>query len=231
MTDNLMTDEQIADYERLKREEYERLAAEEQERLMREEQERLMREEQERLEAEEQAREQARLEHERFLDSFPETTVFYDGILSDGDTQWLGQYVRDPHVADMYGWIENHLDESELTKVETRYYLKGHEKPAETPEEFIARRESEIVSMVQDLIDSTAQQKRYDSGESCCSYVGDPDEEFNADAVAFQAWRGRCWRTCYNILNSVTAGTVSPEEVTNEYVLERLPTMEWPENE
>lgn len=214
MTDNVMTDEQIADYERLQREEQERLAAE--------------REEQARLEAEEQAREQARLEHERFLDSFPNTTVFYDRILSDGDAQWLGLYVRDSHVADMYGWIENHLDDSDLTKIETRYYLKGHEKPAETPEEYIARRESEIVGMVQELIDSTAQQKRYDTGESCCSYVGDPDEEFNADAVAFQAWRGRCWRTCYNILDSVKAGTVAPEVVTDEYVLERLPVMEWP---
>ena len=231
MTDNVMTDEQIADYERLKREEQERLAAEEQEILMREGQERLMREEQERFEAEEQAREQARFEHERFLDSFPETTVFYDRILSDGDTQWLGQYVRDPHVADGYGIIDNHYDESELTLVGTIYYIKGHEKPAETREEFIARRESEIVSMVQELIDSTAQQKRYDTGESCCSYVGDPDEEFNADAVAFQAWRGRCWRTCYNILNSVTAGTVPPEDVTDEYVIERLPVMEWPDYE
>lgn len=219
MTDNVMTDEQIADYERLQREEQERLAAE--------------REEQARLEAEEQAREQARLEHEKFLDSFPETTVFYDRILSDGDAQWLGLYVRDPRVADMYGLIENHMTEDELTYVPNSdscgiYYIKGHEKPAETPEQYIARRETEIVNMVQELIDSTAQQKRYDTGESCCSYVGDPDEEFNADAVAFQAWRGRCWRTCYNILNSVTAGTVPPEDVTDEYVLERLPVMEWP---
>lgn len=176
--------------------------------------------------------ERLRREHEEYLNSFPETTVFYRDLLVNGNVKSLGMATKDPHVADYYKILDNHYDESELTYIGSpecgTYYLKGHEKPAETPEEFIARRESEIVVMVQELIDSTAQQKRYDTGESCCSYVGDPDEEFNADAVAFQAWRGRCWRTCYNILNSVTAGTVPPEEVTDEYVLERLPVMEWP---
>lgn len=189
----------------------------------------LEREEQERLEEEEQRAQQLR----EFLSSFSTDTVFFDRIITDGDVQKLGGWTKDAQAAYVNGWIDNHMTEDELTYVPSSayagvYYIKGHEKPAETPEEYIARRESEIVVMVQELIDSTAQQKRYDTGESCCSYVGDPDEEFNADAVAFQAWRGRCWRTCYNILNSVKAGTVAPEDVTDEYVLERLPVMEWP---
>lgn len=190
----------------------------------------LEREEEERLEEEEQRAQQLR----EFLSSFSSDTVFFDRIIADGDVQKLGGWTKDAQAAYVNGWIDNHMTEDELTYVPSSayagvYYLKGHEKPAETPEEYIVRRESEIVVMVQELIDSTAQQKHYDTGESCCSYVGDPDEEFNADAVAFQAWRGRCWRTCYNILNSVTAGTVPPEDVTDEYVLERLPVMEWPE--
>lgn len=189
----------------------------------------LERKEQERLEEEELRAQQLR----EFLSSFSDDTVFYSEIVVHGDVQMLGTWTKDPQSAYDNGFIDNHLTENELTYVPNSvsggiYYIKGHEKPAETPEEFIARRESEIVNMVQELIDSTAQQKRYDTGESCCSYVGDPDEEFNADAVAFQAWRGRCWRTCYNILDSVTAGTVPPEDVTDEYVLERLPVMEWP---
>lgn len=163
---------------------------------------------------------------------FPDGTVFYRDLIVDGDVRKLGMATKDPKIADAYGYLDQYINESELTYVGSdgcgTYYIKGHEKPAETPDEYIARRESEIVVMVQELIDSTAQQKRYDTGESCCSYVGDPDEEFNADAVAFQAWRGRCWRTCYNILDSVKAGTVAPEDVTDEYVLERLPVMEWP---
>lgn len=190
----------------------------------------LEREEQERLEEEEQRAQQLR----EFLSSFSTDTVFFDRIITDGDVQKLGGWTKDAQAAYVNGWIDNHMTEDELTYVPSSayagvYYIKGHEKPAETPEEYIARRESEIVVMVQELIDSTAQQKHYDTGESCCSYVGDLDEEFNADAVAFQAWRGNCWRTCYNILNSVTAGTVAPEDVTDAYVIERLPVMEWPE--
>lgn len=188
----------------------------------------LEREEQERLEEEQRAQALREL-----LSSFSADTVFYNEIIVQGDVQKLGGWTKDAQAAYVNGWIDNHMTEDELTYVPSSayagiYYIKGHEKPAETPEEYIARRESEIVNMVQELIDSTANQKRYDTGESCCSYVGDPDEEFNADAVAFQAWRGRCWRTCYNILNSVKAGTVAPEDVTDEYVLERLPVMEWP---
>ena len=190
------------------------------------------------MEAEEQARleaeERARLEHEAMLAAFPETTVFYNEIIDRGDVKSLGQWVKDAHSADAYGWLDNHLDETDLTFKPNAtaggiYYIKGYEPAAETREEMIARRQAEIVNMVQNLIDETAQQKRYDDGLSCVSYVGDPDEEFNADAVAFVAWRGRCWRTCYNILNSVKAGTVAPEDVTDQYVIERLPVMEWPE--
>lgn len=185
--------------------------------------------EQARLEAEERAR----LEHEAMLAAFPETTVFYNEIIDRGDVKSLGQWVKDAHSADAYGWLDNHLDETDLTFKPNAtaggiYYLKGYEPAAETPAEYIARRQTEIVNMVQNLIDETAHQKRYADGLSCASYVGDPDEEFNADAVAFVAWRGRCWRTCYNILDSVIAGTVAPEDVTDEYVLERLPVMEWP---
>ena len=186
--------------------------------------------EQARLEAEERAR----LEHAAMLAAFPETTVFYNEIIDRGEVKSLGQWVKDAHAADAYGWLDNHMDEAELTFKPNAtaggiYYLKGYEPAAETPAEYIARRQTEIVNMVQNLIDETAHQKRYDDGLSCASYVGDPDEEFNADAVAFVAWRGRCWRTCYNILDSVIAGTVAPEDVTDDYVLERLPTMEWPE--
>lgn len=186
--------------------------------------------EQARLEAEERAR----IEHENYLNSFPDTTVFYNEIIFKSDVKKLGTWTKDAHAADAYGWLDNHLDETDLTFKPNAtaggiYYIKGYEPAAETREEMIARRQTEIVNMVQTIIDETAKQKRYDDGLSCVSYVGDPDEEFNADAVAFKAWRGCCWRTCYNILNSVKAGTVAPEDVTDAYVIERLPVMEWPE--
>ena len=189
--------------------------------------------EQARLEAEERAR----IEHENYLNSFPDDTVFYDTIvnLDGGSVRKLGSWVEDAHTAEIMKWpLDNNISKNDLTFKPNAtaggiYYLKGYEPAEETREEMIARRKAEIVNMVQNIIDETAQQKRYDDGLSCVSYEGDPDEEFNADAVAFKAWRGCCWRTCYNILNSVTAGTVAPEDVTDQYVIDRLPVMEWPE--
>ena len=192
-------------------------------------------EEMEAMEAEQEvieAEERARIEHENYLNSFPDDTVFYSEIISlnGGSVRKLGSWVEDAHTAEIMRWpLDNNISKNDLTFTGGIYYLKGYEPAEETREEMIARREAEIVNMVQNIIDETAHQKNYDDGVSCASYVGDPDEEFNADAVAFQAWRGRCWRTCYNILNSVTAGTVAPEDVTDAYVIERLPVMEWPE--
>ena len=117
----------------------------EQERL---EQERL---EQERIEAEEKAREQERIEHENFLNSFPETTVFYQELKEEGDVKWLCGTLKDAYLADRYGLLDNHYDESELTFVPSNkeltsgvYYLKGHEKPESTIEELKAKKLAEI---------------------------------------------------------------------------------------
>ena len=128
----------------------------EQERLEQErlEQERLeieRQEELERQEAEERAREQARIEHENFLKSFPETTVFYQELREEGDVKWLCGTVKDAHTAESFGWLDNHYDEGELTFVPYNkeltsgvYYLKGHEKPESTIEELKAKKLAEI---------------------------------------------------------------------------------------
>ena len=123
----------------------------EQERL---EQERLEQERQaeiKRQEAEEKAREQARIEHENFLNSFPDTTVFYQELKEEGDVKWLCGTVKDAHTAESYGWLDNHYDESELTFVPSNkeltsgvYYLKGHEKPESTIEELKVKKLAEI---------------------------------------------------------------------------------------
>lgn len=179
------------------------------------------------IEARHEAEEHARIEHESMLAAFPETTVFYDTILGDDSVRWLGACTSDPHTADSKGWLDNHLNADELARINNRYYLKGYEPAAETTEEKIARRAAEITDQVQELIDSTAHTRGYDNGVSCVSYEGDPDETFNDEAVAFKAWRGRCWRTCYNILASVEHGTVDVDDVTWQYVYERLPVLEW----
>ena len=112
----------------------------------RQEQERLEQErlELERQEAEEKAREQARIEHENFLNSFPETTVFYQELKEEGDVKWLCGTVKDAHTAESFCWLDNHYDESELTLIGNIYYLKGYEKPEESLDALKAKKLAEI---------------------------------------------------------------------------------------
>ena len=125
----------------------------EQERLQRELKLREQREqeEREREEAEEQARLQAIQEHEEYLNSFPETTVFYDRIIETDTYKCLGSWTKSAHTADSLGFLDNHMDESELTFVPNNkeltsgiYYIKGHEKPESTIEELKAKKLAEI---------------------------------------------------------------------------------------
>ena len=92
--------------------------------------------------------ERLRREHEEYLNSFPETTVFYRDLIVNGNVKSLGTVVRDPHVAEQWGFLDNHFDESELTYVGTKecgiWYLKGYEKPESTIEELKARKLAEI---------------------------------------------------------------------------------------
>lgn len=179
--------------------------------------------EQARLEAEERAR----IEHENMLNSFPETTVFFDQIIINGDVQHLGAYVMDAHTAEKYGWLENHRDMSELTAVGTILYIKDHEKPEESREEKIERISAEVVTGIQELLDFTAHSKGYDSGEMLATYATDPDPEFSAQAQAYVSWRGKLWRKCYQVKDQVIAGEIEPESVNVEYIVNLVGPIGW----
>ena len=75
--------------------------------------------------------EQARIEHENFLKSFPDTTIFYqDLFVSEDASVKILQGVTDvPLLAEQLGILENHYDLSELTLKKGVFYLKGYEKP------------------------------------------------------------------------------------------------------
>ena len=95
--------------------------------------------------------EQARIEHENMLKSFPDTTVFYDRIIETDTYKCLGSWTKSAYTADSLGFLDNHMDESELTFVPSNkeltsgvYYLKGHEKPEDTIEELKAKKLAEI---------------------------------------------------------------------------------------
>lgn len=95
--------------------------------------------------------ERLRREHEEYLNSFPETTVFYDRIIETDTYKCLGSWTKSAYTADSLGFIDNHMDESELTFVPNNkeltsgiYYIKGHEKPESTIEELKAKKLAEI---------------------------------------------------------------------------------------
>lgn len=58
-------------------------------------------------------------------------------------------------------------------------------------------------------LEATAHAWGYDSVLSLVSYVGDPNPQFNADAVAFRAWRSEFWNTA----NAVKNGGGKPSTV------------------
>ena len=126
------SDNELAEQERLEQEQRER-----------EEQERLQREQEERERAEE-ARLRAIQEHEEYLNSFPETTVFYRDLLENADgSKSLGMPMN-VWQADRYGCLDNHFDLSELTLIGNIYYLKGYEKPEESLDELKEKKLAEV---------------------------------------------------------------------------------------
>lgn len=197
----------------------------EQERLEQErlEQERL---ELERQETEERAREQARIEHENFLKSFPDTTVFYDVILTSGDVKWLGQYVKDPYIAERFGWLENHLDESELTLIESKYYLKGYE-PEETIHEKILNKIHMIDKQLEQYMDDVVHQKDYMNVVSCISYFNSTDEEFRKQARAVLRWRDEIYQVGRDVRDKVLAGELDWTIIDMDYILDRVEPLDW----
>ena len=200
----------------------------EQERL---EQERL---EQERIEAEEKAREQERIEHENFLNSFPETTVFYQELKEEGDVKWLCGTLKDAYLADRYGLLDNHYDESELTFVPSNkeltsgvYYLKGHEKPEQSEEEKMKLYAREIERQIDEHLQELASSRGYDDVKSCCGYYNSSDEIFQKEARAMTLYRDHLYRTGYNIIEKCQKGEIDYRTVTLEYVLSLIDPIEW----
>ena len=128
--------------------------------------------------------ERLRREHEEYLNSFPETTVFYRDLLVNGNVKSLGTVVRDPHVAESYGFLDNHFDESELTYIGTSecgtWYLKGYEKPEPTEEEKMLAHKAKIEAQMDAHLLELAKSKGYDDCKSLATYFNSTKERFRS---------------------------------------------------
>ena len=117
-----------------------------------------------------------------------------------------------------------YIEEIEPLEDGTRQFqIKALPEPAQ--EDIVKSRITEIQLAVQNLLDSKAREKNYDNGFAIASYANSTDAIFHDEANRFIAWRDACWRECYNILAQFQSGEI--EMPTVEYVLERLPSLNW----
>ena len=91
-------------------------------------------------------------------------------------------------------------------------------EPEYTEEELIEQTKQMALTAVQNMLDSAAKAKGYDSILSACSYAAYPNP-FQAEGQEFVAWRGAVWAKCYEILREVEAGT-RPAPTVSELLAE-----------
>ena len=175
--------------------------------------------------------ERLRREHEEYLNSFPETTVFYRDLLVNGNVKSLGTVVRDPHVAEHYGFLDNHFDESELTYIGTKecgtYYLKGYEKPEPTEEEKMLAYEKKIEADIDNYLQELVASKGYDDVKSCVGYYNSTDETFQREARAISKHRDQLYRKGYDLIAQCKKGEIDYRIIDLQYILNLIDPLDW----
>jgi len=84
----------------------------------------------------------------------------------------------------------------------------------------------EYEKYVQQLLDSTARERGYDSIISLISYKGSTNTKWDAEATVGLKWRDDCWNESLVQMGTYLATGVQP---TKEEFLAAMPTPNWPE--
>ena len=175
--------------------------------------------------------ERLRREHEEYLNSFPETTVFYRDLLVNGNVKSLGNPTKNPRVAEQWGFLENHFDESELTYVGTKecgtYYLKGYEKPEPTEEEKMLAYEKKIEADIDNYLFELVSSKGYDDVKSCVGYYNSTDETFQREARAISKHRDQLYRKGYDLIAQCEKGEMDYRIIDLQYILNLIDPLDW----
>lgn len=79
--------------------------------------------------------------------------------------------------------------------------------------------------LIQNLLDTTAQSKTYADALHCVSYGLSTNVQWNAEALAFIAWRDSVYEKSLQILAGIEQGAPVP---TEQEFLAELPTIVWP---
>lgn len=106
------------------------------------------------------------------------------------------------------------------------YEIGGDPQP--TPEEQQAALMKAMTDAVQAHMDAKARAKGYDNLLSAVTYAEEPTvPKFQAEGVAFRAWRSAVWAYCYEQLDAVLSG--QRETPTVEQLISELPPLVLPE--
>lgn len=80
---------------------------------------------------------------------------------------------------------------------------------------------------IQAHIDRIAQERQYDDGKSCATYVNSTVPQWAAEAQAFVTWRDSVWLYAFQELAKVEQGLREQPDI--EDFIDELPVMVWPE--
>ena len=175
--------------------------------------------------------ERLRREHEEYLNSFPDTTVFYRDLLVNGNVKSLGNPTKNPRVAEQWGYLDKHFDESELTYIGTKecgtWYLKGYEKPEPTEKEKMLAHKAMIEAQLDAHLLDLAKSRGYNDRESLATYFNSTKEKFRKEAIAFVRYRDDVYETGYEIIDKCISGEIDYRVVTLEYILNLVDPIDW----
>ena len=175
--------------------------------------------------------ERLRREHEEYLNSFPETTVFYRDLLVNGNVKSLGNPTKNPRVAEQWGYLDKHFDESELTYIGTKecgtWYLKGYEKPEPTEEEKMLAYEKKIEADIDNYLQELVASKGYDDVKSCVGYYNSTDETFQREARAISKHRDQLYRKGYDLIAQCKRGEIDYRIIDLQYILNLIDPLDW----
>ena len=163
---------------------------------------------------------------------FPEGTVFYQEIREEEGYKWLAGVVTRPETADKYGILENHVSVSDLVIKKWRFYLKGYEKPDDTEAQIIEEKARLIDSQLENLLDETVHRlKDYKNIETCIGYFNSTNEKYRREAIAANVWRDNLYSKAEEILEKVKAGEIDYRDVDLDYIVSRVPPLDWDSEE
>jgi hypothetical protein len=85
---------------------------------------------------------------------------------------------------------------------------------------------SEIVNQAQNLLNTKALERGYDSILSLCTYATDPDSQLSKEGQDGVRWRSQTWSFLKQYQVEISNGS-KPVPTSVKEVLDQLPVMEW----